>query len=402
MLLIGLRDLRREPFRLFFPLGTLLGILGAGHWLFYAWGWSEHSSAFFHAGIQIGALMACFIVGFLLTALPRFSATDPASPAEFLFFLFLLLAQPVLLSLKLWVAAETAFAILLAGLVFFAGRRFTKRRTPQGPPAEFIWIAIAVLHGWVGTLLLAAGQMGGPAWALAAGRPMVQQGFLLAIVMGVGGFMAPRLMGLGSLAGSKSRRVRLHLAAGALFFLSFLLEGISLIRWAYLLRAGVVAAEFLGAAKIHLRPRAPELYVRFIRVALGMMPLGLAAAGLWPAYRIAMLHLVFLGGASLLTFAVATMVVLSHSGESSRLSRPLWILRLLGGGIAVSVLARVGADLIPKHYFTLLAAASLAWIAAALGWLLFALPWVIRPVPPELFERLHEEAKRRLLKEPTC
>jgi uncharacterized protein involved in response to NO len=402
LLLIGLNDLRREPFRLLFPLGTIFGILGVGHWLFYAWGWSEHSSAFFHAGIQIGALMACFIAGFLLTALPRFSATDCASPAELLFFLFLLLAQPVLLSLAWWAAAETAFALLLAGLVFFAVRRFGRRRAPQGPPAEFVWIAIAVGHGWVGTLLLVAGQMGGPAWALAVGRPMVQQGFLLGIVMGVGGFMAPRLMGLGNPAGSKSLRVRLHLAAGALFFLSFLLEGISLIRAAYLLRAGVVAAEFFGAAKIHLPPRAPEPYLRFVRASLWMMPLGLAGAGLWSAYRIAMLHLVFLGGISLLTFSVATMVVLSHSGESSRLARPLWVLRLLGAGIAASVLARVAADLFPKHYFPLLAAASLAWIAAAAGWLLFALPWVTRPVPPELFERTHDQVKRRLLKQTTC
>ena len=26
-------DLRREPFRLFFPLGVVLGCLGVGHWL---------------------------------------------------------------------------------------------------------------------------------------------------------------------------------------------------------------------------------------------------------------------------------------------------------------------------------------------------------------------------------
>src|SRR3989338_4311737 len=111
--MVGWADLRREPFRLFFPLGTLLGLVGINHWLVYALGWAGSSSGFFHAGIQVGGYMLGFIAGFLLTALPRFASTAPASSAELAVFLALFLAHPVLLALGPGSGAPAAVAGLL-------------------------------------------------------------------------------------------------------------------------------------------------------------------------------------------------------------------------------------------------------------------------------------------------
>lgn len=68
-----------------------------------------------------------------------------------------------------------------------------------------------------------------------------------------------------------------------------------------------------------------EIYGRlgdFDRKIDGAIFLGSWAAFIFSSYRVAMLHLVFLGGYSLMTFTVATMVITSHAGKSEQLRRP--------------------------------------------------------------------------------
>lgn len=117
-----------------------------------------------------------------------------------------------------------------------------------------------------------------------------------------------------------------------------------------------------------------------------------------PRHRVGILHLAFLGGLSLMTFSVGTMVVLSHADQAALLRRPLWVFHPVQWGVLGAVAARLAAEIQPAFYFQWLAVASVSWLAAALSWLTFALPHVVRPVPAESFERIHEEAKRRLLK----
>jgi len=406
--MIGWAEVRREPFRVFFPLGVLFGALGVGHWLAWGLGWLTTGSGFFHATLQVNGYLTGFIVGFLLTALPRFASAEPASREEFLGALALFLAQPVLLSLGAWVAAELCFAALLLLLLVFAGRRFASRRTGFGPPPEFLWVALAILHGLIGTALLVWGQLGGPTWALSAGRPMAQQGFLFGIVLGVGGFMAPRLMGRGFLpvqpGGADSgatrrlrrRRLTFHAVAGLLFFSSFWIESVGWIGPAYLLRAAVVTGELAWTSQFYRPPQLNLQYVRLLWMSLWLTVLGLWVSGIWPGHRLAGLHVAFLGGLSLMTFAVGTMVVFSHTGSSGRLNRSAWGLRAAAFGVAGSLVARVLADVHAEWYTVLLGMAALLWLAGAVAWLAMILPCVAKASPADSFTQAHEDAKRRL------
>jgi uncharacterized protein involved in response to NO len=109
-----------------------------------------------------------------------------------------------------------------------------------------------------------------------------------------------------------------------------------------------------------------------------------------------MLHLVFIGGFSLMTFAIGTMVAMGHAGESEKLRRPLWILWLVLAGIVFALGFRVAAAFLPVRYFKLLEIASVFWLLTAGSWLLFILPKLFRvPIIGE-FERFHEEAKKRI------
>jgi uncharacterized protein involved in response to NO len=111
---------------------------------------------------------------------------------------------------------------------------------------------------------------------------------------------------------------------------------------------------------------------------------------------VALLHLTFIGGFSLMAFAVATMVVLSHGGAGEHLRQPLPIFTLLAAGLAGALTARLAAEFLPALFFPLLGAAAVCWSASALAWLAFILPHALRPAPAGAFERLHETAKRQL------
>src|SRR5213596_396275 len=72
-----------EPFRIFFPLGVLVGISGVSLWpLFF--GGMHHSfyPGVMHARLMIEGFMGAFIFGFLGTAFPRLTGTPHLSRKE--------------------------------------------------------------------------------------------------------------------------------------------------------------------------------------------------------------------------------------------------------------------------------------------------------------------------------
>ena len=403
-------DLCREPFRVFFPLAVVFGGIGAGHWLRYAMGSSTSASVLFHASVQVNLYMGGFIVGFLMPALPRFTLAPPATSVELGVMLALFALQAACLSIGWWVAGESAFVVVLAQVAWFALRRVAHRASGVGPPPEFVWIGVSLGMGLAGTALMMIAQLTGRRdWWLAMGAPMAQQGLLFSIVLGVGGFLAPRLLGRGFLpanpdgmesahvAHARRQRVQWHAAAAIGLMASFIVEGWGYLQPAYLLRAAIVTAELAWTTQLHRPPRTPGWFARLLWISLWMLPLGLWTAGLWPRYRVAMLHISFLGGLSLMTFAIGTMVTFSHSGASERLQRPMGMLGVVGVALAVAVASRVAAACVPAVFFPSIAAAAIAWLIAAAAWLAGCARLLMRPQSPEDVEQTHEAAKRRVL-----
>ena len=411
-----LSRLVREPYRLLFPLGVLFGITGVGHWLSYAVGWSSHYSGFLHAGVQMQAYIAAFIAGFLMTFVPRLTSTRPASAAESCLVTGLLVAVWALLMNGRWVLAQAAFGLALAVLlVFLLSRVVGRRDAGRGgaarprPPVEMVWVPFALLFGLLGAGLLAGGQAGWlPVRALSVGRPMLQEGFVLAVVVGVGGFLAPRIMGTYRLPKPRGNdpvgprdgerlSLAIHGGGGLLLLLTFVLEGVGQRPAAYLLRAVLVTLVFLRTRTLVRRPVVGDPFVRYLWISVWMVVLGVWGAALAPAHRVVALHLVFLGGYSLMTFAVGTMVVLSHAGRAKSLRAPSWSLRVTGGGVLVALALRLAAAALPEHYFALLGAPAVVWLVAAVTWLAAMAPRFLETVPVVEIDRQHEESKLRVL-----
>jgi len=404
-------QMKQEPYRLFFPLGILIGIVGVGHWPLYTFGASGSYSQFFHSSLQSQIYLLCFVVGFLLTAMPKFAAAQHASSGEVLSFLILILANTAALSFGYWVAAQGCFIGALLALLLFAKKRLLSKAAKFTPPLEFVWVPIAILHGLVGSILMIlveANQI--PSRWLQPAKLMSEQGFILCIVIGVGGFLAPRLMGTfrvltkpgqlpdhPDLVKLRRRMMAGHLLAGAAFFLSFLF-GVEHLQLSYGLRAVIITAEFLWTCSCLRPPRSPDFYAKLVWLSLWMVVIGSWAAVLWPVYRSAMLHIVFIGGFSLMIFAVAAMVVLSHGGEPEKLRRPLAVLWIAGIGVVGSLFFRIAAVFFAEYYFVFLGISGTLWIVAGTSWFFYILPKTLRAMSTEELEACHEDSKQRVNK----
>lgn len=388
-----------EPYRLFFPLGILCGIFGVGHWFVYAIGLADAYSGFMHASIQMQVYTICFIAGFLMTAMPRLSATEPASWVETCGLLILILSILASLHGSKWILANLLFVASLVWLLLFGIRRIRAchRQAKVKPPVEFLWVPIALLHGILGSVLLMAGtsKITGT-WSILTGKPMLQQGLILSIVLGVGGFLAPRLMG--TFNKDRKRHGILHVFAGLVLLASFFLEGFGLGKIAYGVRALLVSSLMIWTRSLVFKPLMTEQYVRLLWLSLWMVALGSWAAFIFPAHRVAMLHFIFIGGYSMMIFAVATMVITSHAGRPEQLRRPSKALYFAAIAVAGSVLLRVISAFFSSWYFQLLGVSSLLWLAGGAGWLMRMIPLVLSFPHADEITKIHEEAKKRVSK----
>ncbi len=370
-----------EPFRIFFPLGVVFGWIGIGHWLLYATGATATYSCSFHALIQMQAFMMAFAVGFLLTAVPRRTQGRPPSPLE-------ILAAAGSLTTVVGAALtghlavqQVAYVALFLLLLQFAVRRFLGSGAGRRPPAAFVLIPIGVLHGLGGALLIAVGSFAAiPAAMLALGRLGVEQGVFLCFAIGVGSLVLPLMNGQPpppDIGASPQERWRLlaYAGAGITIFASLAMEAGGWERAGPMLRATALVLT-LGP-RAGRRPGKPGLHRWLVWTAVWLMPLGLAASAIWPEYRVPALHVLFIGGFSLLAFGVATHVVLGHLALTNlALGRPPALV-FLGTMIILAMLARLTADW-SDTYFEHLGWAAGAWLLASAAWLVFLGPKLLR------------------------
>lgn len=370
---------RREPFRIFFPLAVLLGWIGVGHWLLYTLGITSTFSGFLHGQVMMQGFMMALAMGFLLTALPRRTQGPPPSSAEIGLAVVALATITAAALTQRWVLAQLTYAALFVLLLQFAVRRFVGQKAARRPPASFVLVPIGVAHGLAGASLIAAStHAGAPEWVLASGRLFVEQGVFLCLAIGIGSMVLPLMAGTPPPADidaspAERRKIAAYAALGALIFASMILEARGRMRLGPLLRAAVVAGGLGVGGGAWRLPAKPGLHRRLVWVSVWMMPLGLVGAGLFPDLRIAALHVLFIGGFSLMGFNVATHVSLSHLDlDALALGRPPAV-AVVGALVLLAMLARGAADL-SHTYFDHLAWASGLWLVGSAVWLAFLGP----------------------------
>lgn len=360
---------RREPFRVFFPLGVVLGMLGIGHWLLYAAGVSDEYSCLGHGLAQVEGFLPAFALGFLLTALPRRTRSAPPSGA-----LVTLTALGVTVAAGALVSGrealgQVAFIAVMLALAAFTGSRFSAHAAGRRPPASFVLLPVGLLSGLTGAALLLIAT---PGWARGLGRLLVTQGMFSCVVVGVAGLLVPLMAGaapppdLDGSAGARRRAVGWGLL-GVGVIASAVAEQAGWRQLGPVARGGLVAWGLGWTLPQRLLAR-PGLHRRLMWLALRLTPLGMLSSGLAPDYRVPALHVTFIGGFGLMAFAVASHVAYGHLGlAAERDGWPAPVV-LAGAGIMVALLARVAADW-SASYFAHIGWAAGAWLVGTGAWL---------------------------------
>ena len=312
-------DCCEEPFRIFFPIGALLALVGASLWpLYYAGALAEYP-AILHTRLMIEGFMASFIIGFLGTAGPRITSAPHFSRAEVLLLVTLDLFAAGLHFGGSHRAGDFLFAFCLASFAVILGKRFVQRT--DSPPPNFALVALGLLNGVIGALLIAIYENKLYAAPYRIGASLLEQGFVLLPMLGVAPYLLARLLNISrSDALPESRvlppgwlpRAAFALTIGLTIDATFVVETFGWSTAAGWLRAGAVL--------LYLAMRMPRRGRSFLgdclRVGLAGVVVGLAVEALRPQYRIGALHILFISGFSFIVLTVAIRVIFGHSGNS--------------------------------------------------------------------------------------
>lgn len=381
-----------EPFRLLFPLGVCIGLFGVLLWPAYVWKLTGTYPGTLHARIMIEGFLTSFMIGFLGTALPRLLGVPRLGLGETFGYAAALLTITALHGSGQTLLGDQIF--LFTQLLFLSslGVKILVFRQDVPPPA-FVLVGLGVKCALFGSALLVVHQIASlPDWAATLGRLLLNQGYLLFPIMGVGAFLLPRFFGLPNRQSfPESRalppgwigRAAFALLCGMTVLAGFVLEALGKAHLGNGLRAFGVLVYLVRELPIQKAGLGGGSLAWGLRVSLGSILAAYLAMAVWPGRSFSLLHLLFITGFSLLTFTVASRVVLGHSGQAEKFGKTLWPMVTLIALVALAMLTRVSADWMPAIQLTHYAYAALAWALGVLLWSFFILPSVRKADPEE-------------------
>jgi len=372
-----------EPFRVFFPLGAVLALVGVSLWPLFYFGARAVYPGISHARLMIEGFVASFIIGFLGTAGPRVTSSFPFSRAEFFALLSLDVFAAGLHFSDANGAGDLTFCAMLLLLIIALGIRFSRRH--DTPPRTFVLVALGLITGAAGAALVGLNADAQYSRAYQLGDALLSQCFPLLPVMGVAPFFVLRLLDAAD-SGLPQRPPppwRSSLAfpalAGLLVVGTYVADPLAVHFVSGWLRTAIVALYFA----VQMPWRSRTFLADCLRSAIAAIVLGLVLMSLLPVYRIGALHVVLISGITFLIFTVATRVIFGHSGDTARFERPLLPLVFAGILLLLATGSRLTADLAPAARAVHLIAAALCWLAGALIWMFYVLPRVTVVEPEE-------------------
>lgn len=374
-----------EPYRIFFPLGVLFGIFGVSIWPVYYLGWISTIQSWWHIDLQLHGFLTAFVLGFLLTALPRFSLTWPATKSELFSLAFFFLGSNLGTLFGFRVLGRLGYIIALSLLAAFAIKRFSHRKV--NPPAEFLMVGMAILLALLGASLRLFGfeWMGNPQSDI-IGRRVLAEGMMLMLVLGIGSKLMPLFFGhtlkfpIPIQPNQKEKFTKKHIYFGSLGMIlafSFIAEYFLNEHAAYWLRFIASLPIFLHTMKLCRWPKTKGINIKFLWFSMWMICLSLFGTAIHPEYRIPVLHAMFIPGFGILILCIATRVILSHGGWAVDLEKRSKAL-LLGGILLIGASGfRSLAPLFPESYFRYLAIGGAGWI---IGLLIWGIPFSLKAI----------------------
>jgi uncharacterized protein involved in response to NO len=205
---------------------------------------------------------------------------------------------------------------------------------------------------------------------------MLNEGFVLFPILGVGAFFFAKLLGGAKPEPSDLRiatalwikRALIAALTALVIWSSFVLEALGWMRTAALVRGITTLTYFITQGRVLEKPSGPPFLANCFRLGALLLTAGLLLPAALPGYRLANLHLTFIGGFSIILFTVSTRVIIGHAGQSHLFRKRLRFLVAALALLVVAMVARVGADFIPQARDSHLVYAALIWLLAATVW----------------------------------
>jgi uncharacterized protein involved in response to NO len=356
-----------EPYRLLFPLGIVFGLLGVALWIAFALLPEYAYPAQTHSQLMVGAFLFAFAAGFLMTAIPKMTASFPAQPFELVLACAFTLSNALTASLNRPSIFYFASAFSIFALISFFIRRFISRT--KAIPPFFPFVLFGLLSGFTGALLLGFSNTFELApFAQTFGKKMYFDGMILFLVLGIGSRLIPVISGRGVTdeAGLKPVVKNLLLAAGLIS--SMVLEASGQILAGGLLKILVVGwIAFFGWGLLK-KSKTKSRLAFGMRLSGFMVLAGIVLTVIQPAFAIHWMHLAYVAGFGLMTLTVASRVTLAHGNYDlvfEAQSKALWI---CGALILTAAFTRATAPFTGSGYTMHLLYAAVTWILALLVW----------------------------------
>jgi hypothetical protein len=372
-----LERIRHEPYRLLFPLGTVCAALGLAMWVAF---WLRPEIGYpgpAHALIMMHGFVGSFIIGFLMTMLPRAIGVPICGTWHLVIATAGIVGGCAAAYANALSLAWGAHLLALAAPVAFVASR--ARLRASSPPSSFACAAAGVFAALCGSAMAVASGLGAPAWVGVLGRALDLQAFPLLMILGIGSFLIPKLAGP---AGARIAPQGVWFNAVIAFIMlgSFVLEfapcdhdAQTRLRVAYALRAAVFAYFVMrNVLPARLHADAPT-YLKSIPIALSSMAIGLALPAVWPAYTLAWLHLVYVAGELWLTLIIGSRVLVGHAPD--RGTPRTGVVLSYGVLLAAATVSRVITGIWPGQTYVMhLAVSALLALGGLALWSLILIP----------------------------
>lgn len=355
---------RNEPYRFFFPLGTLFLLWGTLIWLPQIWNTSDYP-VLAHRYLMLNGFSASFIAGFLMTAVPKFSQTETARPFEIILFFIFTIAGLIAAFLNLENYAYAFSALQAGSILLFLARRILKRKV--NPPYSFLFIFAGII------LWIVSGLMG-IFTASDAFKNLHYEGSIAAIILGVGSRLVPGILGHVEIVQSQ----RAHYETPKPFLMTVPLHYYGMIFTFVLsyffndpvgisIRAAIVLTVGIFYWKLYQTPKDKTALTWNIWISCWLILGSFLLKAVWPQGFIHASHSFFISGIVLLTLLIATRVLQSHGPKDKNLEN-LKLLYVVTFLIILASATRISAYLLPELYLRHLAYSSLVLAAAVILW----------------------------------
>lgn len=361
-IIFGLKIIK-EPYRLYFPLGVFFLLWGALIWVPLLWGAGVYP-VLAHRYLMLNGFVGCFIGGFLMTAVPKFSKTKTASKLE----VFLYLAVTLVGIIPAY-ADKTEIVFFLSSmqpllLLYFLFTRILHRR--ENPPYSFIFI-------FVGLFLWFFSGLAGIFFDAEAFKQLHYEGAIASIILGVGSRLIPGILGHVEIVKAQREKYENVLPILRTVPVPFFLLIISfvgsyfLVEWGGPIRALDVSIVGLVYWRLWKFPIEKTALTWNIWIAGWMIVLSFVVKALSHEGLIHISHSFFISGIVLLSLLIATRVLQSHGPKDPKLeqSKILYLVTFL---LILTASTRVSAYLLTEMYLSHLGYSSLLLSTAAIIW----------------------------------